>query len=266
MIDGLTMLALLGVGLLGGFLGGFLGIGGSVLFIPMLTVFLESDYHTAQAAALVVNVCVGFSASQNHIRSGLVSRRLLSIMIPCAMALSVVGVYVSNQFTGEQEVYLRRIFGVAMIGVIAMNLYRAARRYWLRSKTLWTRRKLKRHGLSIAAVGGLMGFAAGLLGIGGGSVAVPAQQVLLGMRLRTAVANSSVCIFFACMLAAAVKHSTLPEGVDPTRPWVYVGLLAPTAIVGAAAGAYSSRRVSREWVRLVFIAFLAWTALKMLTG
>jgi len=266
MIEGYVIIQLLAVGLLGGLLGGFLGIGGSVLFIPMLTIFVGSDYHTAQAAALVVNVCVGFSASQNHIRSGLVSRRLLTIMIPCAMALSVAGVYVSNQFTGEQEMYLKRLFGVAMIGVIGVNLFRMARRRWLRGKMPWTGRKLKRHGLTVGAVGGLMGFSAGLLGIGGGSVAVPAQQVLLGMRLRTAVANSSVAIFFSCMLAAAVKHSTLPAGVDPARPWAYVGLLVPTAIVGAAAGAYVSRRVSREWVRLVFVAFLAWTAVKMLTG
>jgi len=266
MIDGPTILSLLGVGMLGGFLGGFLGIGGSVLFIPMLTVFLESDYHTAQAAALVVNICVGFSASQNHIRSGLVSRRLLSLVIPCAMALSVAGVYLSNQFTGDEEVYLRRCFGVAMVGVILLNVYRMLGRTWLRGKMPWSRRKAKRSGLRVAAVGGLMGLAAGLLGIGGGSVAVPAQQALLGMRLRTAVANSSVAIVFTCMLAAAVKHSTLPAGVDPARPWMYVGLLVPTAIVGAAAGAYSSRRVGREWVRLVFIAFLAWTAMKMLTA
>lgn len=266
MIEGYVIFQLLAVGMLGGLLGGFLGIGGSVLFIPMLTIFVGSDYHTAQAAALVVNVCVGFSASQNHIRSGLVSRGLLTVMVPCAMALSVAGVYVSNQFTGEQEVYLRRCFGVAMTGVIGVNLYRLLRRTWLRGKMPWTWSRPKRNALSVAAVGAAMGFAAGLLGIGGGAVAVPAQQVLLRMRLRTAVANSSVAIFFTCLLAAAVKHSTLPEGVDPAQPWTYVGLLVPTAIIGATVGAYFSRRVSREWVRLVFMAFLAWTAVKMLTA
>ncbi|HUU10100.1 MAG TPA: sulfite exporter TauE/SafE family protein [Phycisphaerae bacterium] len=266
MLDGPTILALLGVGLLGGFLGGFLGIGGSVLFIPMLTLFMKSDYHTAQAAAMVVNVCVGFSASQSHIRSGLVSRRLLTILVPCAMAASIVGVYLSNQFTGDAEVYLRRIFGAVMIYVIAANLHRMARRRWPHAWGHRPRRKPSRGAAAIGLVGGVMGLSTGLLGLGGGSVAVPAQQVLLGMRLRTAVANSSVAIIFSGLLAAGLKHATLPAGVDPARPWVYVGLLVPTAIIGAAAGAYSSRRVAREWVRLVLVVFLGWTALKMLTA
>lgn len=266
MIDGATILGLLAVGFLGGLLGGLLGVGGSVLFIPVLTVFLEQDYHTAQAAALVVNVCVGFAAAQGHIRSGLVSWRLQGILIPCAIAASVVGVCVSNQFAGAYEVYLRRIFGVTLVYVILANLYRMLRRQWPLVRRLWKARKRRRGPFAIGAVGGLMGFMAGLLGIGGGVVAVPGQQILLGMRLRTAVANSSVAIVFACVLAAAVKHSTLPQGVDPVRPWVYVGLLAPTAVIGAPLGALLTHRLPREWVRLVFMAFLAWASVRMLTS
>lgn len=265
MIDGPTILALLGVGLVGGFLGGFLGIGGSVLFMPLLMVCMKSDYHTAQAAALVVNVCVGFSASQSYVRSGLVNRRLLTILVPCAMAASVIGVCLSNQFTGDAEVYLRRIFGAAMVYVIGANVYRMIQRRWLRGRRRWLLGKPRRRAASVGLVGVLVGFVTGLLGGGGGSVVVPAQQVLLGMRLRTAVANSSVAIIFSSLVAAVVKHATLPAGVDPARPWLYVGLLVPTAIIGAAAGAYAGRRVSREWVRLVLIVFLGWTALKMLT-
>jgi len=271
------VVTLLAVGLAGGALGGFLGIGGSVLFIPVLTVFIRADYHTAQAAALVVNVCVGASAARAHLKSGRVSGRILRVLIPCSMAAAVLGVLLSNRFTGEEEVYLRRLFGLAMIYVIAVNLWRMVRRYWLGRETaqagegssppLAPRDLPGAKGLGVGLVGGAMGLSSGLLGIGGGSVAVPAQQMFLGLPLKTAVANSSVAIIFTCILAAAVKHMSLASlGVDPARPWLYVGLLAPTAVVGAAVGSYLTHRVSRERVQVVFMLFLAWAAYKMLTA
>jgi hypothetical protein len=279
MIDGPVMIGLLAVGLVGGIAGGMLGIGGSVLFIPVLTVILGTDYHTSIAATLVVNVCVGFSAARGHLRSGLVRLRLLRLMAPVAVAAAVVGVLVSNLFTDDQEVVLHRLFGATMVYVILVNVDRMLRRRWskwwwlpwqlLRWKRLrlWMARrgrKPRRSRARIAGVGVVTGLAVGLLGTGGGSVAVPAQQTLLGMRLRTAVANSSVALIFACAVAAVVKHLTLPAGLDPVRPWTLVGLLAPTAILGAPLGAYLTRRVNREIVRVVFMAFLAWTAYKML--
>ena len=271
------VVTLLAVGLAGGALGGFLGIGGSVLFIPVLTVFIRADYHTAQAAALVVNACVGASAARAHLKSGRVSGRILRVLIPCSMAAAVLGVLLSNRFTGEEEVYLRRLFGLAMIYVIAVNLYRMVRCYWLgremaqagegSSPPLAPRDSPGAKGLGVGLVGGAMGLSSGLLGIGGGSVAVPAQQMFLGLPLKTAVANSSVAIIFTCILAAAVKHMSLASlGVDPARPWLYVGLLAPTAVVGAAVGSYLTHRVSRERVQVVFMLFLAWAAYKMLTA
>jgi len=271
------VVTLLAVGLAGGALGGFLGIGGSVLFIPVLTVFIRADYHTAQAAALVVNACVGASAARAHLKSGRVSGRILRVLIPCSMVAAVLGVLLSNRFTGEEEVYLRRLFGLVMIYVIAVNVYRMVRRYWLRRKMpqagegssppLAPRDSPGAKGLGVGLVGGAMGLSSGLLGIGGGSVAVPAQQMFLGLPLKTAVANSSVAIIFTCILAAAVKHMSLASlGVDPARPWLYVGLLAPTAVVGAAVGSYLTHRVSRERVQVVFMLFLAWAAYKMLTA
>jgi uncharacterized membrane protein YfcA len=250
------VVTLLAVGLAGGALGGFLGIGGSVLFIPVLTVFIRADYHTAQAAALVVNVCVGASAARAHLKSGRVSGRILRVLIPCSMAAAVLGVLLSNRFTGEEEVYLRRLFGLAMIYVIAVNLWRMVRRYWLGRETAQAGEGSSPP-LAPRDLPGAKGLGVGLVG----------GAMFLGLPLKTAVANSSAAIIFTCILAAAVKHMSLASlGVDPARPWLYVGLLAPTAVVGAAVGSYLTHRVSRERVRVVFVLFLAWAAYKMLTA
>ena len=66
-----TELAILAViGLFAGVLGGLLGIGGSIVIIPVLVLALKRDFHLAQATAMLVNVCVAVPAVLTHQRSG----------------------------------------------------------------------------------------------------------------------------------------------------------------------------------------------------
>jgi hypothetical protein len=264
---------LVATGLLGGTLGGFLGIGGTIVFMPMLKIIWDAgagprlDPHTAIAATLVLNVCVGASATVGHLRSGRVMGGVIRVLIPSSVVASLGGVYVGNLFEGEAGQWLWRLFGLLMVYVVCVYLYHLVRpvsrvdsapgdvagpppRWW-----------------AVGVIGVVVGFGSGLLGIGGGAIAVPAQQVFLRLGLRTAIANSAVTVIFACLLAAIIKQATLwAHGGRLATPWVIVGILAPPAIAGALVGSHLMHRVSRTWLRVVFIAFLAWTAYKMLTA
>jgi len=261
MPDGGLIAELLAIGLLGGLLGGFLGIGGSVFFIPIMTEVLGADLQTTIAAALVVNVCVGLASTLGHRGTGCIMPRVTMILILAGVLGGVGGVILGGHFTG---VWLRRAFGVFMLYIIGFTLYRVFRplapedsqpgNYVGREPTTF----------GIAYVGALMGLASGLLGIGGGSVGVPAMQVFLRLRLRTSIACSAPALFFSCLVAAIVKHVFVTEGVDPRQAWVYVALLAPTAIVGAYVGSRLVYRMGRVWLRLVFVVFLGWVAYRML--
>jgi hypothetical protein len=271
MLEWWQMAALVAVGLLGGTLGGFLGIGGTIVFMPLLKMIADAnpatviDPHTAIAATLVLNICVGASGTVGHWRAGRIMGRIVSILIPCSLASSVVGVHLGNYFTGESQVWLWRLFGLTMIYVAGLNAYRLVRPLAPVDAAPGDIIGPPPSPYAVAAVGILTGLASGLLGIGGGAIAVPAQQMLLRMRLRSAIANSAVTVVFSCLLAAVMKHATLAShGVDPVRPWAYVALLAPPAIVGALVGSRLTHHVPRLWLRLVFIAFLVWTAWEML--
>ena len=264
MPDWPDMTLLLATGLVGGMLGGLLGIGGSVLFIPVMTEVLGADMHTAIAAAMVINVCVGLSSTLGHRGTGRIMPHVLMVLVPASMVAAVVGVEVGGRFTGEMEVWLRRVFGVCMVYIIGFTIYRMFRP--LSATDSAPGNVVGKHPtrVSIALVGGLKGFASGLLGIGGGSVAVPALQMFCRLRLRAAIANSAAALFFSCVVAAIVKHLSATEDMDLKRAWVYVGFVAPTAVVGAYAGSRWAHRVGRVWIRLVFVLSLGWVAYRML--
>ena len=74
-------------------------------------------------------------------------------------------------------------------------------------------------------------------------------------------------IVLPCAVAALQKHLSLPGlGLDPARPWLYVVVLAPTAIVGGLIGSHLVHHVPSRWVRIIFVLFLAWMAWRLLTA
>jgi uncharacterized protein len=102
-----------------------------------------------------------------------------------------------------------------------------------------------------AAVGVAAGLLAGLLGVGGGAVMVPAFSELLHLPLKTAIATSLVCAgVFA--LPATVVHAMLGD-VD----WRLAILLTIGVIPGARLGAGLTIRAGERRLRLTVGLFLA---------
>ena len=64
------MLILMAIGLCAGLLGGLLGIGGSVVMIPAMSVIFGPAQHLYQGAAMIVNFFVVIPAVIQHRRAG----------------------------------------------------------------------------------------------------------------------------------------------------------------------------------------------------
>src|SRR5436190_20919422 len=79
------IIALLVLGLVAGALGGMLGIGGSVIMIPVLTVVLRRDLQLSQAVAMIVNVFVSLPALLQHHPAKAVRWDMVGRMLPAAI-------------------------------------------------------------------------------------------------------------------------------------------------------------------------------------
>lgn len=118
--------------------------------------------------------------------------------------------------------------------------------------------------LLLLAFGVLAGVTTVLFGFGGGFVAVPLLYALLTSlhgadseigraAMHIAVATSTCVMVFGASMATLRQHRA------GALPWDQVRPLAGYIAVGAVAGAVAASRLSGDWVRWAFVAYLALT-------
>jgi uncharacterized membrane protein YfcA len=224
------------VGLVAGFSGGLLGIGGSTVMIPgMILILGPTGQHLYQAAAMIVNFFVVGPAVLRHGAAGAVLRPITRWMAPSAVVGAIAGVFASElpAFRGAGQGYLQIAFSAFLFYAIVYNLFRLGTRKRLPPMTAADAARLPR-AVIVLLVGLPAGLAGGLLGVGGGLVAVPAQQVFLRVPLTHAIANSASTILWSSLVGAAVKHAHLSQHGYRLRDSLFLALcLIPSAIVGS---------------------------------
>jgi hypothetical protein len=104
------------------------------------------------------------------------------------------------------------------------------------------------------AIGVSSGFVAGLFGVGGGILIVPALVLVLGMEQRLAHGTSLGAI--VPIAVAGVAGYVWSGSVD----WVAVVILVGGAALGAVAGTHALQRLPQRVLRVVFSVYLLVTA------
>ena len=260
------MVSLLVLGLTAGALGGLVGVGGSIVIIPVLTLLMGQDQHLSQAAAMIINVLVAAASLLQHSRARAVRWAVVGRLVPLGLVMVLAGVAASNAVHGE---ILTKLYGGFLLYVIAFTVAKLVGDHRNRPapsepRTGWLR---------VGSVGAAMGFVAGLLGIGGAPVSIPLLQRLVHLPLREAIAVTSAAMVITSIAGAVVKNATLSTltdaagrslGLDFRDSFLLASFLAPTAVLGALAGARLTHVLPVRWVRVVFILVMIWACWEML--
>jgi uncharacterized protein len=112
------------IGVAGGIIAGLLGVGGGVLFVPGLVIFLGLSQHQAEATSLLAIVPVALVGAFSHDRNGNVRRRDGVMVGLFSLAGAAGGVALANALSGTA---LRVAFAVLLV-VVAVQLARDALR------------------------------------------------------------------------------------------------------------------------------------------
>jgi uncharacterized membrane protein YfcA len=221
---------LIGVGLLGLFIGaltGLLGAGGGILAVPSLVYLVGIPLGTAIPTSLVMGAVGPVAALLPRLRAGVQWQTVLAVSaagIPAAFVGTLAGASLP-----ENVVLLA--FAVLMFAAGIQMLRRRPRNKDIGVRPrLWLVRGL--------AVGVLVGFLTGLLGIGGGFITVPALMLMLGLPIGLAI-GSSLVIAIINSLAGIIAHAgtTSPD-------WAVAVAFVVPSMAAALISAQLSKRVS----------------------
>jgi hypothetical protein len=261
------IIALLAVGLVAGVASGMFGIGGGVIIVPALTVMLGFDLKEAvgtSLAALLMPVSL-FAVLAYH-RAG-----KLNIVTAAWVAFGLIfGAVVGAQIARSLDVKtLQRLYGVFLL---YMAWRFAEPRQWL------AERAARANGLPIAkaappeaealaawyillGVGLGAGVLAGMFGIGGGLIIVPALVALLRFDQKQAVGTSLAALLPPVSLGAVIQYYN--DGL--LNPGVAV-LVAAGLVGGAFLGARIALGLPSATVKRLYGLFLVFVGLRFLLG
>ena len=118
-MDITTCIILIVIGLLAGILSGLVGVGGGILMIPLLIMFLGLTQHQAQGTALFAMLPpIGILAAMNYYKEGFVKWEYAAVM---ALTFVVGGYFGSKLSISLPNQIVRKVFGVIMlIGAIKL--------------------------------------------------------------------------------------------------------------------------------------------------
>lgn len=272
----INVLVLSLIGVFVGLAGGMFGIGGSIVLIPAITEYLGPNQHRYQAAAMIVNFFVAVPAVIQHRRAGVIDAGMIARLAMVVVVCVVLGVAISEAgfFADGGEAWLRVLFGGFVLFAAASEIARMLRpKKTAAAGSVGTTPHPRRSWPLLAGVAVPTGFLAGLLGVGGGVLAVPLQRRLLDLPLRVAIANSAVMIVITSTVGAVLKNvAYASEHEGSLDALLLAAIVAPAAVIGSFTGSYLTHVLPIRALRLMFIVLLViagakftWEALVDLT-
>ena len=265
---GLTeIIGYLVTGAIAGTLGGLLGIGGGVVMVPAVNLIFGKHIQLAVASSLFCMIFLSISSAYGHWKNGYILKNVLWEMAPIATVSAIVGVFLGSWVLPVWVLHL--LFATFLAYTAYKNIATVVRRTPEEGPI---KRFVLPNRWIVPVIAVPMGLSCGILGIGGGVVAVPALHYFLKLPFKNAVANSSATILFSAAVAAVVKLSTIngmevtTAGGTATLYWyhaVIIGaLMAPTALVFGRIGSHLTRISPTRLVRALFVVVAVWACWK----
>ena len=232
-----------------GLIGGLFGVGGGVMMVPVISGPLRRTQHEAHGTSLAV---IGATALAGILVYGFhrqIDWGTALLAGPSSMFAARAGAATASRMSTRG---LRLGFAILLV-VVAIRLL------W---KTHVDRAPFAEAGLAVRipidlAIGAAMGFLAGVMGVGGGVIAVPAFTLLLGMTQQRAQGTSFALILLAAPIGA-LEHARRGNVVPQIAGWMAAG-----SIVAAILSSQLVQKAPGALLTRAFAIFLLVNAVPM---
>jgi uncharacterized membrane protein YfcA len=250
------------------------GVGGGVLYVPIVSGFFPFHLDFVRGAGLLVALCGALAAGPGFLRMNLASLRLAMplalIASTCAIGGAMVGLALPTNVV--QTALGATILGIVVLMITAkkstfpdvpesdrlssvLGIYGIYNEASLGQTVNW---KVHRTLPGLLLFIGI-GFAAGMFGLGAGWANVPVLNLMMGAPLKISVATSKFLLSIT----------------DTSAAWIYVNqgcvipMMVVPSLVGIMLGSFIGVRILRVakpgFVRWIVIAMLLFSGAKAIT-
>lgn len=234
-----SIIVLIVVGMLVGVLSGMFGIGGGTVIVPAL-VWLGLSQRNAAATSTLAIVPTSISGVVSYATGGHVDW-LAAVLLFCGMFVGgQIGSWLLSRLP---ELVLRWIFVAFLVFVVINQVSFVPSRDHQIVMTVVT-------GIGLALLGVVIGTLAGLLGIGGGALAVPSLSMLFGASDLVARGTSLLAMFPNSITTSAAN---LKRRLAHVKTALIIGLVAA---VTAPFGTWIAGAVSPRVGSILFACYL----------
>lgn len=258
------------------------GVGGGVLYTPVMLGFTSIDSLLVRSTGLVVAMFSGLVSSGPFMRKGLADIRIVFYcaipIIVGAMMGAQVAISMAETMGDEGDALVRLLLGLILVFIAVMfimggskNEYPEAKKgsalsKYLNFKSSYFEESLNKtvHYQAVRVVrGGLLflvvGFTGGFFGLGGGWAVVPVLNLVMTVPLKVSAASSGVLL--AMGNAAAIWPYIMKGALIAVfaAPWM-IG-----QVIGGILGAHILSKINAGFVRNILIVLLLMTSVKLIS-
>jgi uncharacterized protein len=241
------VLTCIGVGLLAGLMSGLFGVGGGTVIVPLLVLALGFDQRRAAGTSLAAIVPTATVGVISYAVSGSVAWVPALILAAGAVIGAQVGTWLLPKLS---QTALRWAFvGFLVVVIVSLFLVIPSREATL--ELTWIT------GPGLAVLGVITGILAGLLGVGGGIIVVPALLLLFGTS--DLIAKGTSLLMMIPTAISGTVGNLRRHNVD----LVAAGLVGLAACTTTALGALIATHIDPLVGNILFAAFLVFIATQM---
>lgn len=235
------------IGFVAGIFGGLAGLGGGLIMIPLMAGVLKLSQHKAHGTSLVALIFTGISGTITYALNG-------AIDITAAVLLAITAVFTApfgaRYAHTLAEWKLKKFFGAFLIFCSALLLLKPYLANII--GTVPSYAKI----IVFLITGAFTGFLSGMMGVGGGTIMVPAMVLLAGFTQHIAQGTSLLVMVPTGAVGAFTHWKMGNVAVE-----ILFGLI-PGIILGTYLGGNLANLFSDNILRSIFVVVIIWMGIR----
>ena len=259
-------IGLLITGVIGGLIAGLFGVGGGIVIVPILFwIFTSLNFpneilmHMAIGSSLATIIPTSISSARAHYHRGSIEIGIIKKWAPGIFLGAIIGGLSGKYFSVNELKYL--FASIAFL--VALNMFF--------KEPLRLGNNFPKSRLLNIIMSSLIGLVSSLMGVGAGTLGVPAL-VALSVPIHKAIGTAAALGLFIAVpatLGLAFSGFNIPN--RPPMSIGYVNLIAffimfPLTVFFAPVGVKLAHRINQRALKSIFGVFLIITSIKMLSS